>query len=100
MWRAAIGSCNTFQPKGKGNFPRKSFFYGITGSKLLYCYPVVACNFHVYAAHRRSLLQQRAAGDAARVAVNESSDTVRSRNTQCQAPPNNPETEYTYHSRG
>ena len=53
-------------------------------------------------AHRRSVLQEAAAEDASRSAVHvESSDTMRSRNAQCQAPPDNPETEdtYDYHSR-
>ena len=51
-------------------------------------------------AHRRSVLQEAAAEDASRSAVHvESSDTMRSRNAQCQAPPDNPETGDAYHSR-
>ena len=54
---------------------------------------LIACTFELYAAHRRSLLQEAAAEDASRAAVHvESSDTVRSRKAQCQAPPDNPET--------
>ena len=55
----------------------------------------IAWNFEIYAAHRRSLLQEAAAAaeDASRAAVHvESSDTMRSRKAQCQAPPGNPET--------
>ena len=52
----------------------------------------MARSFEIYAAHRRSLLQQAAAEDAARTAVHESSDTVRSRKAPCQAPPDNRET--------
>ena len=46
------------------------------------------------------LLQRKAAEDAARSAVHESSDTVRSRKAQCQAVPDNPETGGTVTRRG
>ena len=61
---------------------------------------LTACNFNFFAAHRRSLLQQAAAEDSTRSAVHESSDAVRSRKAQCEAPPDNRETGGTYHSRG
>ena len=51
------------------------------------------------AAHRRSLLQQEQAKDPARASVHEKSDTVRSRKSKCQSPPDNPETGDTYHKR-
>ena len=57
-------------------------------------FTLIECNFEICAAH--SLLQA-AAEDAARAAVHESSDTVRSRKARCQTPPDNPETENTYH---
>ena len=51
-----------------------------------------------HTAHRGSLLKEAgAAEDASRAAVHvESSDTMRSRKAQCQAPPDNPETGDTY----
>ena len=45
-------------------------------------------------------MQRKAAEDAARSAVRESSDTVRSRRAQCQAVPDNPETGGTVTRRG
>ena len=91
---------------GRGNFAvlwgaKKSFFSGVLiGPKSLYCFTLIACNFDIYAAHRRSLLQHAAVEDAARAAVRESSDTVHSREAQRQAAPDNPETTGTYHRRG
>ena len=51
-----------------------------------------------YTAHGGSLLKEAgAAEDASRAAVHvKSSDTMRSRKAQCQAPPDNPETGDTY----
>ena len=95
---------------GRGNFAvvvhEKSLFCGILiGSKSLFCFvhshQMITCKlgFEVYDAPRRSLLNQAAAEDAARAAVHESSDTVHSQKAQFQAPPDNPATGGTYHSR-
>ena len=56
-------------------------------------------------AHRRSLLSAARSSSSRRHLARsstvhvESSDTMRSRKAQCQAPPDNPETGDTYHSR-
>ena len=88
---------------GRGNFAvvgrQKAFFSGaLIGPKSLFCFTVIACNFEICAAHRRSLLLQQAAQDAARTAVHESSGAVRSRKAQCQALPHSPETGDTHDS--
>ena len=80
---------------------QKSLFSGaLIGQNSLFCFTLIACNFEICAAHRRSLLllQQAAAQDAARTAVHESSGAVRSRKAQWQALPGNPETGDTYHT--
>ena len=79
----------------------KSLFSGILiGPKSLFRFTLIACNFEIYAAHRRSLLQRAAPEDAVRSAVHvESSDIMCSRKGQCQTPPEYPETGDTYHSR-
>ena len=68
--------------------------------KIVVLFRSIACNFEIYAAHRRLLLQAAAAEDASRAGEHvESSDTMRSRKAQCQAPPHKPETGDTYRSR-
>ena len=51
----------------KGNLAvvghEKTLFFGIlTGFKSLFCFTLITCHFEIYAAHRRSLLQQAAEG--------------------------------------
>ena len=87
--------------KGRGNITvgrQKSLFSdALIGPNSLFCFALIACNFEICAAHRRSLLlQQAAAQDAARTATHESSGAVRSRKARCQARPDNPETGDTY----
>ena len=69
--------------------------------RIVILFQSIACNFEIYSAHRRSLLQEVAAAeDASRAAVHvEPSDTMRSRKAPCQAPPDNTETGDAYHSR-
>ena len=71
--------------------------------KIVILWHSIACKSEIYAAQCRSLLQEEAAAeDASRAAVHvESCDTMCSRKDQCQAPPDNPETDdtYEYHSR-
>ena len=69
--------------------------------RIVILFQSIACNFEIYSAHRRSLLQEVAAAeDASRAAVHvESFDAMRSPKAQCQAPPDNPETGDTYRSR-
>ena len=79
-------------------------FLGVLiGTKSLFCFRSIAWNLKVMpnTAHRGSLLKEAgAAEDASRAAVHvESSDTMRSRKAQCQAPPDNPETGDTCRSR-
>ena len=74
--------------------------------KIVLCFAPLHENLEFWL-QRRSLLQAAAeaaaaaaAKDASRAAVHvESSDVMRSRKAQCQAPPDNPETGDTYHSR-
>ena len=66
------------------------------GPKSLLCCALIACTFELYAANCPSLLQH--AADAARAAVPDSYDIVRSQKAQREAPPDNPETRYTYNS--
>ena len=80
---------------------RAAGFSGVLiGAKSLFCFRSSACNFESYAAHRTPRLSAERAGVAeyaSRAAVHvESSDTMRSRKAQCQAPPDNPATGYTY----
>ena len=65
---------------------------GLIGPKSLICFTLIACNIEICAAHRRSLLKPAAAQYATRTAVHESSDAVRSRKAQYQAPSENPQT--------
>ena len=80
---------------------RAAGFSGVLiGTKSLFCFRSIAWNLKVMpnTAHRGSLLKEAgAAEDASRAAVHvESSDTMRSRKAQCQAPPDKPETRDTY----
>ena len=82
-----------------GNFrssgPRKIFIFWCSDwPQIVKSFHSIARNFEIYAAHRRSLLQQApTAEDASRAAEHvESSDTMRSSKAQRQAPPDNPET--------
>ena len=62
------------------------------GPNSLFCLNLIACCFEIFAAHRRALLRQVAAPDAARTVIHESSDAVSPRKAQCQALPDYPET--------
>ena len=83
-------------------------FCVLIGTKTLFCFRSmlhVILKVMPHTAHRRSLLSAARSSNSRRhlacsstVHV-ESSDTMCSRKAQCQAPPDNPETGDTYHSR-
>ena len=62
--------------------------------KIVILFHFIACNFEIYAAHRRSMLQEAsAAEDDSRAAVYvDPSATMRSWKAPCLAPPDNTET--------
>ena len=74
----------------------------LIGTKSLFCFAPLyeILKIMPHTAHRRSLLREAAAAQDASCAVHvESSDNMRSRKVQSQAPPDNPETGDTCHSR-
>ena len=83
-------------------------FRVLIGTKSFFCFRSI---LHVilkvmpHTAHRRSLLSAARSSSSRRHLARsstvhvESCDTMRSRKAQCQAPPDNPETGDTYHSR-
>ena len=83
------------------------FFRVLIGTKSLFCFRSilhVSLKVMPHTAHRSSLLSAARSSIRRRLARSstvhvESSDTMRSRKAQCQAPPDNPETGDTYHSR-
>ena len=93
--RCYIGIDRSLIVNCRGNFAvvgrQKSLVSSaLIGPNSLFCFTLIACNFEICAAHRRSLLLQQAAAHAARTAVHESCDAVRSRKAQCPAPPASP----------
>ena len=84
------------------------FFRVLNSTKSFFCFrSILHENLKVmpHTAHRLSLLSATRSSSIRRhlarssTAHVESSDTMRSRKAQCQAPPDNPETGDTYHSR-
>ena len=83
------------------------FFRVLVGTKSFFCFrsrlhEILKVMPHT--AHRRSVLSAGSSSSRRHLARSntvhvESSDTIRSRKVQCQAPPDNPETGDTYHSR-
>ena len=83
-------------------------FRVLIGAKWFFCFRSmlhVILKVILHTAHRRSLLSAVRSSSSRRHLARsstvhvESSDTMRSRKAQCQAPPDNPETGDTYHSR-